>query len=325
MKLIFFAFKHRYRYKDLNNFLQTRFYNKYLILNLGGPFKHVLAKILIWLNIGYAISCDARPLIKKKGINFFIRGTNLNIPTNFRKLKNNYVSIINPFKKEKNIFQIYPINLIQAKLNIDPKIIFVSSINIDTNDEQRKLWNRQKDKILNDFTIIDKKSFWQNYLSKKNLEELFIYYRKFKLLIRYEVIKHISKKFKERLILIGDDWQKYSINALPSNYDYKYLKKLYKGNICLDLGSVEGSSSFYPRSNQIIESGGLILQNKQSDFQKEWESLKNKLLFSNLKNLDNQLNFMLDNKNFSDNLLQQLFKNFSKSKKLIEKNLDRIF
>ena len=73
------------------------------------------------------------------------------------------------------------------------------------------------------------------------------------------------------------------MNAIK-NYDYKYLKKLYKGNICLDLGSVEGSSSFYPRSNQIIESGGLILQNKQSDFQKEWESLKNKLLFWDLRN-----------------------------------------
>ena len=102
MKLIFFAFKHRYRYKDLNNFLNSRFYGKYFLLNLGGPFKHFIARVLLKLKFGFAISCDARPLIesKKSGINFFIRGTNLNIPTHYRNLENNYVSIKNPFKKE---------------------------------------------------------------------------------------------------------------------------------------------------------------------------------------------------------------------------------
>ena len=72
MKLIFFAFKHRYRYKDLNNFLNSRFYGKYFLLNLGGPFKHFIARVLLKLKFGFAISCDARPLIenKKLGINF---------------------------------------------------------------------------------------------------------------------------------------------------------------------------------------------------------------------------------------------------------------
>ena len=46
MKLVFFAFKHRYRFKDLNNFLHSRVYGKYFLLNLGGPFKHFIAKIL---------------------------------------------------------------------------------------------------------------------------------------------------------------------------------------------------------------------------------------------------------------------------------------
>ena len=107
MKLIFFAFKHRYRYKDLNNFLHSRFYGKYYLLNLGGPFRHFVAKILLKIKFGFAISCDARPLIKneKSGLNFFIRGTNLNIPSNFKHLNNNYVSIKNPFKKEKIFFK----------------------------------------------------------------------------------------------------------------------------------------------------------------------------------------------------------------------------
>ena len=49
--LVFFAFKHRYRYKDLNNFLHSRFYGRFLLLNLGGPFKHFIAKILIKINL----------------------------------------------------------------------------------------------------------------------------------------------------------------------------------------------------------------------------------------------------------------------------------
>ena len=68
MKLVFFAFKHRYRFKDLNNFLHSRIYGKYFLLNLGGPFKHFIAKILSKINLGFAISCDARPLIEKKKI-----------------------------------------------------------------------------------------------------------------------------------------------------------------------------------------------------------------------------------------------------------------
>ena len=89
MKLIFFAFKHRYRYKDLNNFLHSRFYGKYYLLNLGGPFRHFVAKILLKIKFGFAISCDARPLIKneKSGLNFFIRGTNLNIPSNIENIR----------------------------------------------------------------------------------------------------------------------------------------------------------------------------------------------------------------------------------------------
>ena len=61
MKFVFFSFKHRYRYGDLNNFLNSRIYGKYFILNLGGPFKSFIAKLLTFLKIGKAISCDGKP------------------------------------------------------------------------------------------------------------------------------------------------------------------------------------------------------------------------------------------------------------------------
>ena len=102
MRLIFFSFKHRYRQKELNNFLNTRIYGKYFIFNLGGPFKYFIAKILLFLRIGKTISCDGRPLIadKSRGINFWMRGTSLNIASNLKNLNNNFVTINNSLFEE---------------------------------------------------------------------------------------------------------------------------------------------------------------------------------------------------------------------------------
>ena len=326
MKLVFFAFKHRYRYKDLNNFLHSRIYGKYFLLNLGGPFRHLVAKILLNIHFGFAVSCDARPLIKNKksGINFFIRGTNLNIPTNFRHLDNNFVSIKNPFIQEENIFQIYPIDIPYSKINDEPKIIFIGVANIDINDEQKILWEKCKKEVLDDFTILDKKSFWKKYLGKNNIEDIFIFYKKFKLLLRYEIIKYLKEKFGEKFVLIGNDWKNYSINSLPSNFNPNYIKNLYRGNICLDFGSAEGSSSLYSRSNGIVEAGGLILQSKQIDSLDIWGNLEDKITFKNFNDLELIINKLLNNEDLSNNILSKIFKNFENSKNLIENSLDQI-
>ena len=108
MKLVFFSFKNTHRYKDLNNFLSSKIYGKYCLINLAGPFKHFIAKLLIFLKIGKTISCDGIPLIPDKsiGINFWIRGTVLNIPKNLRELNNNFVTIFHPLLENKTIFQI---------------------------------------------------------------------------------------------------------------------------------------------------------------------------------------------------------------------------
>ena len=55
----------------------------------------------------------------------------------------------------------------------------------------------------------------------------------------------------------------------------KKNKKMYEGNICLDLGCIEGSSSLYSRSIKIIESGGLIIQSVQSDSKEIWKNFHN--------------------------------------------------
>ena len=327
MKLVFFAFKHRYRYKDLNNFLHSRFYGKYFVLNLGGPLKYFVARVLLKLNFGFAISCDARPLIKneKSGVNFFIRGTNLNIPNNFRNLGNNFVSIKNPFKEESNIFQIYPINITKSKINNEPKIVFISGVNIDLNDQQKILWEKCKEEVLNDFTILDKKSFWEKYLRENGNEDIFVFYKKFKLLLRYEIVKYLKKRFNEKFILIGDDWKNYSIKSLSSNFNTYYTKSLYKGNICLDFGSTEGSSSLYSRSNGIIEAGGLLLQSKQIDAKNIWGNLEYKIMFKNFNDLEILINKLINDKNLSNEILLNIYNNFGNSKNLIEKNFDQMF
>ena len=328
MRLIFFSFKHRYRQKELNNFLNTRIYGKYFILNLGGPFKHFIAKILLFLRIGKAISCDGRPLIadKSRGINFWMRGTSLNIPSNLKNLNNNFVTINNALFQEKKVFQIYPINIKKTQIQDDLKIIYVSRVSIETNLEEKNIWEKYKTQLMEDFSLIDNKKFFEKIFPDNNNElKKFDLYKKLKLLLRFEIIKNIKARFDKKLNLIGDDWSSFSFNSLPSIYNIKKIKKIYKGNICLDLGSMLGSISLYSRSNQIIESGGLIIQSFQSDGKEIWGNIHDKILFKNLSDLISLIEKLLNNKVYCSILFQEISKNFSDSKKFIEKSLDKIF
>ena len=328
MRLIFFSFKHRYRQKELNNFLNTRICGKYFILNLGGPFKNFIAKILLFLRIGKAISCDGRPLIsdKSKGINFWMRGTTLNIPNDFKNLNNNFVTIDNPFVQNKKIFQMYPIKIKKTQIQDDLKIIYMSRIDIGSNTEEKNIWDKYKIQLIEDFTLIDNSNFWKKIsLNCKDEIKTFNLYKKLKLFLRFEIIKNIEKIFNKKLNLIGDDWIVFPFNSLPSNYNIRKIKNMYKGNICLDLGSIEGSISLYPRSIQIVESGGLIIQSIQSDNKKVWKNIHNKILFNNLSDLISLIEKLLDNKNYSFTLLQEISENFRHSDKSIEKSLDKTF
>ena len=327
MNLIYFAFKYRYRFKDLNNFLKSRIYGNYILLNFSGPFKYYLSKILILLKIGRAISCDGQPLIRNKsqGYNFFIRGTDLNIPTNLLDLDNNIVAIKHPLLENNKIFQIYPINIKKNKMNDDIKIIFMSSIKLETNEEESLFWKTHKEKILSNFAILDDKYFWQNNLANKNLFEINRFYRITKSLLRFEIVTYLKKIYDKKFVLIGEDWRKYSIDSLKSDYDTKKNKKIYKGNICLDTGSLEGSSSLYPRANQIIESGGLIVQSYAFDASEHWKDLKQDLLFKNFDELRNIIDKLINNLELSNILLDKISKHFKNSNISMEETLNKYF
>jgi hypothetical protein len=86
-----------------------------------------------------------------------------------------------------------------------------------------------------------------------------------------------------------------------------------------------GSISLYSRSNQIIESGGLIIQSFQSDSRKIWGNVHDKILFRNLSDLISLIEKLLDNKKYCFTLLQEISENFRHSDESIEKSLDKIF
>ncbi len=327
MKIIFFAFKHRYRFKDLNNFLHSRKYGQYLIINLSGPFKYYLSKIFMFLKIGKYISCDGKPIIKdhKIGYNFFIRGTDLNIPSDFKSLKNNIVSIKHPMLKNKKIFQVYPINLKKVNPNKNLKIVFMSTINVNCTKYELNIWEKHKNEILNNFSIIDNKDFWLKITNEGNNIEINKLYRRIKLLLRFEIIKHLKNKYKEKFNLFGDDWNKYYKDALRSDYNIKNNINRYKGNICLDLGCIEGSSSLYSRSNQIIESGGIIVQSEQMDSSEKFDHLKGDIVFNNFIQLDRIFEKILNDYFFAKKILEKINTHFSNSNRNVEKELKKYF
>ena len=202
----------------------------------------------------------------------------------------------------------------------------MSRINISINAEEKNIWDNYKNQLLEDFTLIYNNNFWKKIsLTNNNEKKIFDLYKKLKLLLRFEIIKNLKETFKNKINLVGNDWTAFHFNSLPSNYNIRKIKSMYKGNICLDLGSIEGSISLYPRSIQIIESGGLIIQSIQSDSKKIWNNIHNKILFNNLQNLISLIEKILNDKKYCVALLRDISENFRHSDKSIEKSLDEIF
>jgi hypothetical protein len=316
-----------------NNFLFNNIYGKYIVINLGGPLKHYIAKFLIFLRIGRGISCDGDPLISKisKGINFWSRNF-LHIPNEEKKLNNCFAAIRNNHIIQNDIFQLYPIKSIKTELKKDFKIIFISRMDISTTPEEKKIWDKNKEQLLKNFYLIDDVNYWnQNILNSSDENKKYTLYLKLKLLLRFEIIKSLKNKFDDQMEIIGNDWNVFPFNSTPSpeigskEYNIKHIYSIYRGNICLDLGSLVGSISLYHRSIQIIEAGGLIIQSKQNDSKETWGNLHNKLIFNNINEAIELIEKILNDKNYSDNLCNELYNKFDKSENLIEKSLDKIF
>ena len=333
MKLIFFSFRANYRKMLFNNFIQNNIYGKYIVINLGGPIKHYIAKFFLFLGIGKGISCDGNPLISNisKGINFWSKNS-LHLEENKKKMDNNFFSINNSHISKNNIFQIYPVKILKSKLKKNPKIIFVSRIDTNVTPEEKNIWDINKDRLLENLHLIDDQDYWnKNILDTTNEKIKFSVYLKLKLLLRYEIIKSLKSKFEEQMVIIGNDWKDYPIKSMTSpeigskEYNQKNISNIYKGNICLDLGSLVGSISLYHRSLQIIEAGGLIVQSTQYDSKEVWGSLSDKIIFNNIKEAILMIEKILYNEKYSSDLYNEIYYKFNKSEKLMEQSLDKIF
>jgi len=299
--LIFLIFKSNYRFFALGNFAKSRKYANFKVISLGGRFKSLFGIILYYLKIGKFISIDGNPFLKdkKNSINIWFGGTTLKILKEFRDYENNFVNINNSIiKKEQKIFQIFPIIKKKKFFNKKPKIIFMGKIffkpdNLLINSDYLNL---NKTKLLNEFSLIDNDKFWIEDKKHQKIELIFEKYKIIKTYLREQIILSINKNFNNQFFIYGEDKKNIGVNFIKPVYENKKVTQIYEGNICIDTGSILGSSSLHPRSIQILESNGLLIQTKQNDCQEIWGNLIEKIIFDNKSSSISKFLSLLSNK-----------------------------
>jgi len=330
-KFFFFIFKYKHRKNIFNNFLKIKTINNYRLYDLSGPYKYYFfSKIISYLvqkfniffkNI-YLISCDGKPIIIKNGVNIWFGGTSHKVPEQYKNLKNNCHVFENFIKKEENLIKLFPANLKLISPNKNLKIVFIGTFNFNKHKIVNLIWKNEKNKILKNYNLIEKKSFWKKYKLEKH-KKIITYYLGLKDLIRFHSIKKLNNVFKKDLVIVGTAWKPYIKSSLNNNHDPEYIRSLYKGNICLDFGSKWGDSCLYPRSVNIIESGGILLQVKQSDSKIIYHNIYNDMSFNSFNDLTKKINRLIDYKKISNNLYFNQFKIFN-NKNLNYKTLQNI-
>ncbi len=329
-KIIFLVFRNKYRYSSLANFGKSKKYGDVLLISLGGRIKVFIGKILYYLKLGKFISIDGDPFFENNetSINLWFGGSSFKITKKYRGFLNNYVNINNPvLHKEKKIFQIYPIIKQQSQINRNPSIIFMGGIFFQPNNEKfisSKFLDDNNQNLLTNFELIDQKKFWRD-ISTQDERAKFENYRICKTYIREKTIIEIYKSFKKNVFFYGEDYKNTGIQFLKPVFKLNKIKKIYKGNICIDTGPITGSISLHPRSIQIIESGGLLLQAKQEDSPKVWGDLSDDIISNNIEKLLSDIDQYLSNVNKSDEVLNKLFNKFQDSKEKINLLLNSIF
>lgn len=322
-KIVILLCKTNYRKNNLNNFYRFLILKKYIIIPFAGIFFYI-GLFLAKLNIFKVISIDADPKITAdKGFNFWLSGTVNKIPKNLFSLKNNMVNMKSVFNDEDKIFQLYPIFKFKKEEQSELKIVYCSSYKIIRPDLSIKIIRKFEEDLKKKLIFFDKKNFWNSNIFKNNNNiEKFLIYRDLKLYQRKVIVENLIKNFKNKLILIGNDWKKIYSKSYGNIFNKTKITNLYKNNICLDLGSASGSLSLYPRSIEIIENNGYILQLKQSNSKKIYNNNEKIFTFDTLENLNQKINELLNNRELFYYNLKILNKNFINSKNLINNQLE---
>ena len=301
----FFIFKYNFRKNTFNNFLKIKKVKNFRVFDLSGPFKYYLfgkfisffiQKFNLFFKNCTLISCDAKPLLLKNSINIWFGGTSHKVPHNFKILKNNCHVFENFIKKEENLLKFYPHNINSFFYRKKPKVIFIGDFTLYNYRIINIIWKKEKNNIFRNFQIIDNKKFWAKYFLDDH-KKIQTYYIALKDLLRFNLVVKLKNILKDELIVLGNKWKPHIKSALQSNYNPKYSESLYEGNICLDFGSKWGNNCLYPRSINIIESGGLLLQSKQSDVKKIFRNNYSDMSFKNLNELIKKVKKILGDKN----------------------------
>lgn len=317
--------KTSYRKNNLNNFSKIIFLNKYVLFTLSGPFYYV-GLFLKSLNIFKIISIDGNPIVQKgKGFNFWLSGTSAKIPEKYLHYKNNFFNIKAVFHNKDKIFQLYPIINNKIKISKKTRIIYLASCKLRQPNITLKYVNFYKELLNEDPTLLDEHTFWNNKnLQEQNEKNKYYIYRDLKLNQRVNIIKFLMNKYSSNIDVFGDEWSEHIKSFNKTNFTNKKIRKIFNGNICLDFGSSSGSITLYPRSIEIIENGGLLLQLKQADSKSIFKENENYFTFSNKEELDKKIEELIDNKFLLLNRIKLLQDIFINSKNLIEKQLDKI-
>ena len=303
-KFFFFIFKYNYRKRSFNNFLKIRKIKNYYIFNLSGIVRYYLFGLPLYLitNIFKGIfknfifiSCDARPQLRFNSINLFFGGTSYKVPEYYKHYENNCFVFENFSKPEKNLLNLYPFKPIKIEIFAKPKIIFIGGFNLKEDEIVEEIWKNEKENIFENFNIIEKISFWEKYDLAKN-KRLQYYYIQLKERLRLNLVLKINEIFRDDFTLIGSKWKKYIPTAKNDEFNILKIKELYKGNICLDFGSKWGSNIIYPRSVEIIENGGLLVQSQQQNSSKNTNHASEVInVFNNINQLQKLLQSFLTN------------------------------
>ena len=332
MKFFFFVFKYNFRRTSFNNFIKIKNIKNFRVYDLSGPLKYYLfGKMIIFLIQKFhlffkncvLVSCDGEPILFKNSINLWFGGTSYKVPQKFKMLKNNSHVFENFKKKEQNLIKFYPHDMNKFHYRKEPKAIFIGDFTDCKYGIINKIWNLEKKNIFKNFKIIDKKFFWAKYNLDKN-KKTQAYYIALKDLLRLNLIIELNKELKNDLIIVGNKWKPFIKSSLKSNYDPNYSKSLYNGNICLDFGTKWGNNCLYPRSLNIIESGGLLLQSLQSDTKKIFHKTHKDISYNSFNELLKKIKSILNNNLKIRNLYNNQYKNFN-NEKLNFKTLQKIF
>ncbi len=330
-RYIFLIFRSNYRKSTIGNFGKSNSFGDIKLISLSGRIKSIFGRILYFFKMGKFISVDGDPFLRdeKNSINIWFTGTSLRITKKYKDFKNNYVNMDNPIiDREKKIFRFMPIIHNRNQIRKDRKIIFMGKIFFHPKEDdllsQEELISCEND-LLNDFSLTDSLDFWKKFKKQNNQTDKFENYRILKTFLREKIILKINKNFKESFLVYGENINDSNIKFKKPVFDLNKVKKIYEGNLCLDTGSIMGSLSLYPRSIQILESGGLLLQTKQIDSKNIWNNLSEKIISNNLEKLLADLDSFLSNTKKCNEVLESLENKFSNSKKEIEVSLKKIF